>query len=120
VNQLADAGQPDDSLQCRGLGLPVVVFRVAAAEERWSQTGPLRRHFSKDGTLVARSSQQALAELAALSTTGSEIRALTSHNGERFARLTCRTPSTSRFGGAARASALLKPPMFDAAKNTCC
>jgi dipeptidyl aminopeptidase/acylaminoacyl peptidase len=77
---------------------------------------------SRDGrTLVlARSSQQAPAELAAIPATGGEVRALTSHNAERLGQLDLPKAEHFTFSGAGGASVhamLLRPPAFDASKK---
>ena len=102
------------------------VFRVAASGGTPGVVTPstyaAEYALSADGKtlVVARSSQQAPAELAALATTGGDIRALTSHNGERLAQLDLPKAEHFRFSGAGGTSVhgmLLKPPMFDAARK---
>ncbi len=77
---------------------------------------------SADGKtlVVARSSQQAPAELAALASTGGDIRALTSHNAERLSQLDLQKAEHFTFPGAGGTSIhgmLLKPASFDASKK---
>ena len=70
--------------------------------------------------IIARSSQQGPAELAAVSPTGGDIRALTSHNTERLSQLDLPKPEHFSFAGAGGTSVhamLLKPPSFDPSKK---
>ena len=102
------------------------VFRVAAAGGAPSvvtaSTFAAEYALSADGKtlVVARSSQQAPAELAALAATGGHVRALTSHNAERLSQLDL--PKLEHFnfpgaGGTTVNGMLLRPPSFDASKK---
>jgi dipeptidyl aminopeptidase/acylaminoacyl peptidase len=102
------------------------VFRVAASGGTPGVVTPstyaAEYALSADGKtlVVARSSQQAPAELAALATTGGDMRAVTSHNAERLAQLDLPKAEHFTFSGAGGTSVrgmLLKPPLFDAAKK---
>lgn len=104
--------------------LPVFTVAAAGGTPRvvTPRTFAAEYALSRDGRtlVIARSSQQAPAELAAVPAAGGDIRAITSHNAERLAQLDLPAAEHFTFAGAGGTeihAMLLRPPGFDAAKT---